>query len=84
VSSSACNEITQNGLRALIARQIGSLTGMIIRQDCGSDPENTLCASLPNNEQWNDFNKLRWSNSFNNTLETILNNPNFYDEYVPE
>lgn len=83
VSSSACNSITQNGLRALIARQLGSLVGMPIKQDCSLDPENTMCSPLPNNEQWNDFNKLRWANSFNNSLETILNNPNFYDEYIP-
>jgi len=83
VSSSDCNSITQNGLRALVARQLGSLVGMPIKKDCSLDPENTMCSPLPNNEQWNDFNKLRWSNSFNNSLETILNNPNFYDEYIP-
>lgn len=82
-SSAACNSITQNGLRALIARQLGSLIGMPILQDCGTNPETTMCASLPNNEQWNDLNKLNWKNSFNNSLETILNNQNFYDEYVP-
>lgn len=83
VSSANCNSITQNGLRALIARQLGSLVGMPILQNCALDPENTMCSPLPNNEQWNDFNKLRWTNSFNNSLETILNNPNFYDEFVP-
>lgn len=83
VSSAACNGITQNGLRALIARQMGSLVGMAIKQECTATPENTMCSPLPNNEQWNDSNKISWRNSFNNSLETILNNSNFYDEYVP-
>ena len=83
VSSAACNGITQNGLRALIARQMGSLVGMSIKQDCTADPVNTMCASLPNNDQWNDLNKLRFENSFNNSLEAVLNNINFYDEYTP-
>lgn len=82
-SSAACNSITQNGLRALIARQMGLLVGMPILQDCSSDPGNAMCASLPNDDQWNDLNKVRWSNSFNNSLEAILNNPNFYNEFIP-
>jgi len=82
-SSATCNNITQNGLRALIARQLGSMVGMSMRSDCSADPENTMCASLPTDAQWNDFNKSRWVNSFNNSLETILNSPNFYDEYTP-
>lgn len=80
-SSASCNSITENGLRALLARQIGLLVGMPALQECAGDPSNTMCASLPNNDQWNDLNKIRWVNSFNNSLETILNNPNFYDEY---
>lgn len=82
-SSASCNNITQNGLRAIIARQIGSMVGMSMRTDCSSDPENAMCSSIPSDVQWNDFNKSRWINSFNNSLETILNNPNFYDEFFP-
>lgn len=81
VSSVTCNSITTQGLKALIARQMGFLVGMPPKTtaECNSDPENVMCA-LPNDEQWNDFNKLRWTNSFNNNLESILNNPNYYDE----
>ena len=89
VSADACNGITQDGLRGLVARQMGSLVGMPIKEDCTSITgdqsviSNTMCAPLPNNDQWNDSNKLRWANSFNNSLETILNNINFYDEHQP-
>lgn len=81
VSSTACNSITTQGLKALIARQLGYLVGMPPKTtaECNSDPENVMCA-LPNDQQWNDFNKVRWGNSFNNNLEAILNNPNYYDE----
>jgi hypothetical protein len=84
-SAAACNAITQNGLRALVARQLGLLVGMPILSStqCAADTANVMCGATPNDEQWNDFNKLRWGNSFNNSLETILNNPNFYDEYQP-
>lgn len=82
-SATSCNSITTAGLSALIARQVGLLVGMPVLADCSSDASNTMCSQYPNNDQWNDFNKLRWSNSFNNALETISNNPNFYDENFP-
>ena len=82
-SGNTCNAITGTGLRGLVARQLGSLVGMPMIQDCSADPGNTMCASIPTNDQWNDFNKLRFLNSFNNSLETILNNPTYYIPYTP-
>lgn len=80
-SSAACNSISSQGLKALIARQLGFLVGIPPKttSECNSDPENVMCP-LANNEQWNDANKIRFLNTFNNSLEAILNNPNYYDE----
>lgn len=80
-SSSACNGISTQGLKGLIARQMGFLVGIPPQttSQCNSDPENVMCA-IPNNEQWNDNNKIRFLRSFDNQLEAILNNPNYYDE----
>lgn len=82
-SSAACNGISSQGLKALIARQMGFLVGIPPQTttQCNSDPENVMCP-LANNEQWNDANKIRFLNTFNNSLEAILNNPNYYDENV--
>tara|TARA_Y100000034_G_C6895059_1_gene412484 strand:- start:671 stop:1420 length:750 start_codon:yes stop_codon:yes gene_type:complete len=83
VSSANCGEInTDKGLRALIARQLGRLVGME-NKDCGLYPEDVMCADSPSDDQWEDINQLRWINSFNTKLETINNNPNFYDEISP-
>ena len=82
VSAAACNAITETGLRALIARQMGFLLGLR-PADCGTSPEGVMCASLPVDAQWSELNKQQWASSLDNNLETILNNPNFYDEYVP-
>ncbi len=82
VSEAACNGITTPGLRALIARQLGMLTG-IRPSDCATEPDNVMCATLPSDDQWDEVNKARWSSTENNNLEVILNNPNFYDEFVP-
>lgn len=82
-SSASCNGISTQGLQALIARQMGFLVGIPPQTtaQCNSDPENVMCA-IPNNEQWNDNNKIRFLRSMDNQLETILNNPNYYDENV--
>lgn len=82
-SSAACNGISTQGVKALIARQFGFLVGIPPKTttECNLEPENVMC-TLPNNEQWNDFNKNRFLNTFNNSLEAILNNPNYYDENV--
>ena len=80
-SSAQCNGISTLGVKGLIARQLGFLVGMPPQTSaqCTADPGNVMCP-LPNNEQWNDSNKIRFFNSFNNSLETINNNPNYYDE----
>lgn len=82
VSAASCNAITTPGLYALIARQMGLLTG-ISPVSCDTEPNNVMCSALPNDLQWNEQNRQRWFSTENNILEVILNNPNFYDEYVP-
>lgn len=82
VSEASCNGISTPGLNALIARQLGMLTG-ISPVSCDDEPENVMCASLPSDIQWEEINKQRWASTEDNILEVILNNPNFYDEYVP-
>lgn len=81
-SQAACNSITTPGLNALIARQLGLLTG-ISPVDCDEEPNNVMCSAFPTDAQWNEQNKQRWFSTENNILEVILNNSNFYDEYVP-
>jgi hypothetical protein len=80
-SSAACNGISSQGLKGLIARQMGLLVAIPPQTttQCNADPENVMCP-IPNNEQWNDSNKIRFLRSFDNQLEAILNNPNYYDE----
>ncbi len=82
-SSASCNGISTQGLKALIARQMGFLVGIPPQTtaQCNADPENVMCA-LPNNEQWNDANKIRFLRTMDNSLESILNNPNYYDENI--
>lgn len=81
-SQAACNAITTPGLRALLSRQIGFLVGLA-PVSCATDPNNTLCSTLPVDTQWSDTEKMKFSASLNNNLEVILNNNNFYDEYIP-
>lgn len=81
-TAAACNNISTVGLTAMVARQLGLLTG-IPPVDCNDEPENVMCASTPTDTQWSLLNKQRWVSTENNILEVILNNPNFYDEYVP-
>lgn len=82
VSEASCNAITTPGLNALIARQFGFLAG-IPPVNCDTEPNNAMCPTIPRDTQWNDTNRNRWFNNFSNILEVILNNPNFYDEFVP-
>lgn len=81
-SSSTCNNITTNGINALIARQIGMLTGLQ-PLSCSLYPNDVMCASVPNDNQWSLSNKAAYFAAQNGMLEVILNNPNYYDEYVP-
>jgi hypothetical protein len=81
ISNSACNSVTVGlGLSAMIARQFGLMTGLST-QNCTSSPDSVMCATLPNDLQWSPSNKLGWIAEFNNTLEAILLNPNFYSQY---
>lgn len=78
-ASAACNYMGDQALYALIARQMGLLVGMNLK-DCTLTPYDAMCATSPTDSQWSTANKLMWANSFNNVLETILANPNYYDE----
>jgi len=69
------------GVKALIARQLGVLTGIPL--DCSLN-ERTMCAEFPSDLQWSSAQKRYWSASFNNALETIGNNPSFYEEFFIE
>ena len=82
VSAATCNAISTPGLNALVARQMGLLTG-IAPLSCDDEPENVMCADIPSDVQWSEINKQKWASTEDNILEVILNNPNFYDEYVP-
>lgn len=42
-----------------------------------------MCSATPDDSQWSPTNRDAWAASFNNILEAILNNPNFYTEYQP-
>ena len=81
-SSSSCNGISAQGVKALIARQMGFLVGIPPQTpaQCTSDPANVMCP-LASNDQWTDSNRIRFMNSFNNSLEAIVNNINYYDEH---
>lgn len=81
-SQAACNSITTPGLYALIARQLGFLVGLA-PANCVNTPLNTMCADLPVDGQWSEVERTRFGAAINNNLEVILNNNNFYDEYVP-
>jgi hypothetical protein len=82
ISSSAqgsCSGLGFPGFKALIARQMGLLVGMATKK-C-SDPNyqfDIMCATNPNDGQYSDNSKLRFSGGFNNALEAIRINPSFY------
>lgn len=86
-SNATCNSITTNGINGLIARQFGLLTGLPPEKCLNpldtTCPVKTMHPDLPSDNQWNDTNKSQWFAEFNNILELIYNNPNYYDEYVP-
>ena len=87
--SSSCSDelgegITTSGFRALVARQLGLLVGMRTKSCSVGEKFDTMCSELPNDDQWEGVSKDRWVSSFNNALETIDNNPNFYDEFTEE
>lgn len=76
------NGISTNGIKALVARQLGLISGLSLK-DCNDYPNDVMC-SFPDDNQWNEENKFIWINKFNNILETIGNNPYFYDQYFEQ
>jgi hypothetical protein len=81
-SNTACNSITSNGINAMVARQLGIMTGMSVK-DCATYPNDVMCANTPTDNQWLITSQQSWTAAFNNVLEAILQNPNFYNEYQP-
>lgn len=81
-SSATCNNITSTGISALVARQVGLLTGLK-PLSCATFPNDVMCASVPVDSQWGVTNKASYFAAQNGMLEVILNNPNYYDEYIP-
>jgi hypothetical protein len=78
-----CNGISsEEGLRALLARQLGRLAGLTV-VDCDVNPNDVMCGDFPVNEQWELTNRNKWYAQFDNQLENILNIPSFYDEFNP-
>jgi hypothetical protein len=71
--------ITRDGLTALIARQLGLMVGLPIK-DCTASPNHVMCAELPTDNQWSLSSKTQFFNQFNNALEFIGNNKDFYKE----
>lgn len=80
-SGSACGGVSPDGLKALIARQLGLIVGLKTR-DCTSFPNNVMCPE-PSDGQWQGGNKSSFKASFDNALEVILNTPGFYDTFNP-
>lgn len=78
-SSSSCNNIGVNGVKAMIARQLGFLIGMT-SANCAINPTSVMCASNSaiSDAQWGVNPKVIYSNNYNNILEQILNTEGFY------
>lgn len=72
------------GLTALIARNMGRLVGIPLESDnvCVKTPLdlNVMCGRFPSNGQWSVTEKGRMTSLFNNALETIALNPNYYSQ----
>jgi hypothetical protein len=78
-----CGAITSTlGIRAMVARQIGLMTGLAVKS-CADFPSDVMCASSPSDSQWLTPSKSQWIGSEDNVLESILRTPNFYQEFVP-
>lgn len=75
-TSASCNYISNVGLKALIARQLGFLNGLS-SADCSIYPGDVMCTT-PSDTQWSTQNSFKFYNALNNMLETILNTPGFY------
>lgn len=69
--------------KALIARQLGMMIGLETK-NCNDNPMDVMCADLPNKEQWGEKYKKRFFNKFNNYLEIIGNDPDFFKQVFEE
>lgn len=76
------------GLSALLARNLGRLVGIPLdySSQCSSSPASTnvMCGSYPNNSQWSTSAKNSMTSLFNNALETIALNLEYYREIYLE
>jgi hypothetical protein len=76
-SNTQCSNLGVDGLKALIARQLGLLVGLSAK-DCSLFPTDIMCATTPSGSQYSSDSKLQFSSAFNNSLENILLNPSYY------
>jgi hypothetical protein len=76
-TNASCNNIGTNGLDAMIARQLGLIMGLTLK-DCTLYPSDVMCADKPTDAQWSQSSQLSFSAALNNVLEVILNTPGFY------
>lgn len=74
--------IATSRMCSLVARQLGILVNMST-VDCLTYPSDVMCVE-PSDNQWSDTNKSKWLNKFNNHLEIIGNDPNFYYNFGNE
>lgn len=70
------------GLQALVGRSFARLIG-VPTKDCILNPAHSMCATTPNDNQWSLTESIRFYDLFNNQLETIRNNRNFYEIFYP-
>nr|BFD64858.1 hypothetical protein BdHM001_35390 [Bdellovibrio sp. HM001] len=77
-SSVNCDGVGKNGMYALVARQLGRMTGLSV--DC-TNVQSTMCADSPSNVQWNSVNKFNFIRALDNQLEKILMTPDFYQSF---
>lgn len=74
--------IPTENMCSLIARQVGYMVGME-NDSCLEFPSSVMC-NEPSINQWNDENKNKWLRRFDNRLEVISNDPNFYFNFGNE
>lgn len=74
-----CNSLSEDGLKALVARSLGALVNLGASPSfCAQNPENTMCPQASNN-QWSMVNRTNFITNFNNELEDRILNPQLYD-----
>lgn len=71
------------GLYGLVSRNFARLIGVSVK-DCADYPVHAMCAEKPSDAQWSLAESSRLYDIFNNQLETIRNNKNFYEVFFPQ